>query len=604
MRTGGRVDVNGMKPELKSHLAPPGDQGASPFLAACSCTVGPALAAVPAREERDTRPRRAGERQPYNQQKTEMRPGDDTSRHTFPLPTSRNSQRSVLNISGHPMSAFIHLPLGQRIPASPHAVSCSLPTMRDVRGYEEKDPETMRRLTSGYPRFVVHPFTQQLIAHFIATMPALAGRTLWLTSSPRMAQMLAATLGPAAVGAELFSAEGLSGVSHPTSSELSARAKTFLQNIGGFLSSRAAEDHLVRLKLLPGPFAETAFHGDASGEIRRVLRRALPGTTEADLLLASSGMNAIYAAFRASADLQAARGRTVWLQLGWLYLDTIAVLKKFTNAPADYVYVRDPLDREGIERIFARHGERIAGVFAELPTNPLIQMPDVPALSALCRQHGAHLLADPSVSSIFNLDILPHADVVASSLTKYAASDGDLLAGFAAINPSGRDAAELRRRITAELEPVHPRDLGRLAAQIGETETVLATIHVNTAKVAAFLQNHPKVRDVFWALHPASRENYRRIARAPDATGGMITFTLRVPLEPFYDKLRLPKGPSFGMKTTLICPFMFLAHYDLVTTPAGIAELAASKLDPDLLRLCCGTEPAAEIIGALAEALA
>ncbi|MSU52560.1 MAG: PLP-dependent transferase, partial [Opitutaceae bacterium] len=69
------------------------------------------------------------------------------------------------------------------------------------------------------------------------------------------------------------------------------------------------------------------------------------------------------------------------------------------------------------------------------------------------------------------------------------------------------------------------------------------------------------------------------------------------------DRLRLPKGPSFGMTTTLISPFMYLAHYELVTTPAGLAELAASKLDPDLLRLCIGCEPVEEIIAALAEAL-
>ena len=74
-------------------------------------------------------------------------------------------------------------------------------------------------------------------------------------------------------------------------------------------------------------------------------------------------------------------------------------------------------------------------------------------------------------------------------------------------------------------------------------------------------------------------------------------------LEPFYDRLNLPKGPSFGMTTTLICPFMYLAHYDLVTTPAGLAELAASKLDPDLLRLCVGLEPVEEIIRSLREAL-
>ncbi len=38
------------------------------------------------------------------------------------------------------MSAFVPLPLGQRIPARLHAVSCSLPTMRAVIGYEEKIP--------------------------------------------------------------------------------------------------------------------------------------------------------------------------------------------------------------------------------------------------------------------------------------------------------------------------------------------------------------------------------------------------------------------------------------------------------------------------------
>src|SRR4051794_37651869 len=118
------------------------------------------------------------------------------------------------------MPVFPHLPLGQRIPPTPHAVSCSLPKMRDVRGYEEKDPETMRQLTSGYPRFVVHPFARQLVAHFTATTPELANRTLWLTSSAKMAAALATHLGGGASGVELFTRDGISGVSHPTSTEL------------------------------------------------------------------------------------------------------------------------------------------------------------------------------------------------------------------------------------------------------------------------------------------------------------------------------------------------------------------------------------------------
>jgi cystathionine gamma-synthase len=497
--------------------------------------------------------------------------------------------------------SFVHLPLGQRIPSSPHAVSCSLPTMRDVRGYEEKDPETMRHLTSGYPRFVVHPFTRRLIEYYTTKSPALAGRTLWLTSSAKMAKLLVDYLGHG-VG-ELFAQEGLHGVSHPASPDTASRAKVLLQNIGGFLSSREAEDHLLRLRLIEAPFVEATYRGDSVAEIRRALRRAMPECGEADLLLANSGMNAMFAAFRASADLQASRGRTIWLQLGWLYLDTISILKRFTSAPADYVYMRDPLDLEAIARIFRKFGPRIAGIVAELPTNPLIETPAVATLGSLCREHGAHLFLDPSVTSPFNVNVLAHADAVVSSLTKYTASEGDLTAGVVAINPRAPDANELRRRSAEWLEPVYARDLARLALEIGEAETVLAQINQNAAPVAAFLEKHPNVRDVYWALRPASRENYQRIARAPDATGGMISFTLRGPLEKFYDRLRLPKGPSFGMKTTLICPFMYLAHYDLVTTPAGIAELAASRLDPDLLRLCVGTEPAAEIIAALAEAL-
>ncbi|HEX3729868.1 MAG TPA: PLP-dependent transferase, partial [Opitutaceae bacterium] len=317
----------------------------------------------------------------------------------------------------------------------------------------------------------------------------------------------------------------------------------------------------------------------------------------------NSGANAIYAAFRAIGEVQAPRGRTGWIQLGWLYLDTIAVLRKFTAGPADYHYVPEVIDLGVLEQLLAERGDRIAGLIAEVPTNPLVQTPDAARLAALCRRHGIALVLDPSMSSAFSLDLLRHADLVVSSLTKYTASEGDVLAGLVTVNPAGKDAAELRRRAAAWTEPLYARDLARLAGEIGRTDAVLATIQASLPKVAAFLEGHPKVREVFWAYHPASRENYRKLERAPGATGGMISFSLRTSLEAFYDRLRLPKGPSFGTKMTLICPFLYLAHYDLVSTEAGRAELARSGLDPDLLRLCVGTEPAEEIIAALAEAL-
>jgi cystathionine gamma-synthase len=516
------------------------------------------------------------------------------------------------------MSAFVPLPLGQRIPGSVHSVSCSLPTMRAVTGYEEKNPDITRQLTSGYPRFLVHPFARQL-----AEKHQQAGRTLWLTSSARMAGELAQYLGAHSASsgqagfllrqgyggqagqaaAQIFAAGDLNGVSHPESAELAARAKAFLQNVGGFLSSREAEDHLVRLGVLPAAAPETHFAGDAAAEVKRHLRPAFPGVDDTDFFLASSGMNAVYASFRALAELQAGYGRTIWVQLGWLYLDTIAILKKFTATPGDYLYLHDVFDRAVIERLFTEHGRRIAGIVTEVPTNPLIQTPDLPWLAALARRHSIALILDPTVASAFNVNLVPYADVVTTSLTKYAASEGDVIAGVAVVNPASPHATRLRAKLPTLLEPVYPRDLARLAAQIGKTEALLARVHDNVPRVVAFLESHPAVRDVFWARRAESRANFDRVARAPGAVGAMISFTLRGPLEKFYDRLRLPKGPSFGMTTTLICPFMFLAHYDLITSEAGRAELAASGLDPNLLRLSVGTEPVEDIIAALAEAL-
>jgi cystathionine gamma-synthase len=477
--------------------------------------------------------------------------------------------------------------------------------MAAVRGYERKDPEVTRRLISGYPRFVVHPFSQRLAA-VLLERHGLAGRTLWLASSPRMAGALLAHLQPPGAedrGAALFAREGVCGVSHPNSPELALLAKLFLQNIGGFISSREAEDRLAAIGAGPVQGAEEYFPGDPAAEIRRMLRPRFAGAADADLLLANCGMNAIYAAFRSVSELQAKRGRTGWVQLGWLYLDTIAILRKFTPSGSDYIYFRDVMDTGALARLLDERGSTIAGLVAEIPSNPLIQTPDVAGLAALCRRHGIKLLLDPSVASAFSVDCLPHADLVVNSLTKYTGSDGDVIAGLVAVNPGAPDAGALRAGVASVLEHPYPRDLARLAAQIGHTGEVLSRIEESTPRVAAFLASHPAVRRTYWAHEPASRDNFLKVARSPRASGGMISFTLRGPLEPFYDRLRLPKGPSFGMRTTLICPFMYLAHYDLVSTAAGRAELEAEGLDPDLLRLCVGTEPVDEIIGALGEAL-
>lgn len=499
------------------------------------------------------------------------------------------------------MSAFTHIPLGKRIPASVHGVSCSLPTMGDVIGYETKAPETIRHLCSGYPRFVQHPYLKQAAEHIVKQL-GLTGQQVWLTASQAAAHALQSWLQP--VATQVIYHGGISGVAFPENPETFANAKTFLQHTGSLLSSREAEDYLLRTGEISVQQAENAFNGYAPGRVKTAVAQAF-GTGTEDVFLACSGMNAIYASFRIASALQQPRKRTVWIQLGWLYLDTIAILKKFTADPArDYIFLYDVFNLDALRKLFAERGHEIAGLVTETPTNPSIQTTDLAAISELCRAHGAIFIVDPTIASPLNIDVLPLCDVAVNSLTKYAASDGDVIMGAVAVNPHSPFASEFRRQLPSHLEPVYSRDVGRLAAQIGDYPAVIARINQTAPVVLAFLHQHPRIRNLRWSHHPDSRENFLRLARRPDAFASMISFTVDGSLTDFYDRLRLPKGASFGMKNTLVCPFIFLAHYDLVTSESGRATLAACGLDPELIRLSLGCEPAEDIIASLAEALA
>jgi len=142
--------------------------------------------------------------------------------------------------------------------------------------------------------------------------------------------------------------------------------------------------------------------------------------------------------------------------------------------------------------------------------------------------------------------VLTHADLMVNSLTKFAASEGDILAGLVAVNPAGPDAGALRRHVAQRLEPVYSRDLARLAAEIGDYERFMAQLNAATPRVVSWLESHPQVKRVYWPLAPDSRSNYLKIAHAAGAVGGMLSFTLNTPLAPFYDAVRLPKGRALA----------------------------------------------------------
>lgn len=492
------------------------------------------------------------------------------------------------------MSYLRYHPLGQTIPASVHAVCASLPTMADVVGYEEKHPEIMAKVRYGYPRFVFHEYVLRAAAA-VAASRGWEGRAVYAVCSRPAAEQLLAYVGCEAAG--IAEVADFVAVHCQDGPEVRERAKAFLQHTGVSISSRHAEDYLITCGLLEGAQDEVLFAGDEELETVRELRRYVP--TEF-LWPTNCGMNAFYSAIQAVRRLQAGRGRHVYLQLGWLYLDTQRVLEKLLGEGDRLIVLHDVFDRKALEQVFSEHGERLAAVVTELPTNPLMQTLDVEHLSRLCLRHGVARIFDPSMAGIVNVDILPHCDVLVSSLTKYAAWEGDVMCGLAALNPESPMAADLADVLGASVEKPYVRDLRRLARQLGRMGEVADRVNANTARLVTYLEQHPSVARVHHALSASSARHFRTIARTPQSTGGMITFELKGELAAFYDKARVVKGPSFGTHFTMMCPFLYLAHYDLVSSQEGRAYLNGLGLNPELIRLSVGTESWDTLVGALA----
>ena len=501
---------------------------------------------------------------------------------------------------------FHEIPLGEPIPGRPHSVSVSLPTIADIVGYEKGDPAVSRRIHTGYPRFVVHPLLRAYSSEFAKRHKA-RDMDAWLVNSPLLAHELVDYLG--IEEARIVRECNVTGVFLPRDPALAQKAKQFLQHTGGFLSSREAEDALIEAGLIPKPPAEKTAAGDPFNALAKSLLPLFKGAEARDLLIFPSGMSALYAAFAGINQLRHSAGRAAWMQIGWLYLDTIEIFRKLTPDPAiDHRIVHDPADIEEIRAAFSRDADAIAAVVVEAPSNPLVQTPDIPAIAELCRASGALLIVDVSVASPFSVDALRFADLVVTSLTKYCACEGDVVLGASVVNPASPAAVQLRTALAARHVAPYKRDAARLAHEIREAPAVVKTINASAARVVEFLKSRPEIARVHWALQERCAANYLAVARTPQSIGAIVSFELgRGPGSPglaaFYDRIVLPKGPSFGMKTTLLSPHMYLAHWDLVSDPVKRAELEAGGPHPELLRLSVGTEPVEQIIAALEEAL-
>ena len=482
---------------------------------------------------------------------------------------------------------MLHCPtLGSVVPSSPHATVVSLPTLADIEGYEKKEAHIWNKISAGYPRFVRNRLVQEA-AQKAAEKNKRTGE-LFPVVSVKSAQRLLAW---ADIKHANIDQEGEWVLISLPAGPASEKLAKLIQHTGTLISSRQAEAYLKnntpKENLAP------------LNEIKNFCSPLLVQAKKENIQIALSGMNAAYAAISAVNELQNPKGKDVWIQLGWLYVDSAKILEKTKNNTR--VFIKEIHDLEAVEKIL-KEG-RVAGIFAEAPNNPQLETPDIPKLRQLCDQYGAKLILDPSAVGLTTLDLLPYADILCTSLTKYAASEGDVMAGLLAVNETRSDAAQLIKEVSKFIEPLYILDAEVLARQIIKQNDVVKKMSHSAEKIAQRLLNHPAVARVRTAETVLTSPNYQKLKRSGVGMGALITIELKKEMRGVYDRLQCVKGPSFGLEFTLISPYLWLAHFDEVTSEAGRNEIKSAGLDPDLLRISIGLEPVEEIWSMLESAL-
>lgn len=473
--------------------------------------------------------------------------------------------------------------LGLPLPDSAHACSVCLPTWDSVVGYEEGREKILKRMRIGYPRFFKNPTVERLFDNAKAEVAGDHEEVLVLPTRTSVQRAHRWIERRAETAVRITSYHGLQVLIVPAKAK--AEADAYWRFSGEGVSSRQAQD------FLDGHLR--------TGSKSRLIVRALTkfsGFTADNTFVFASGMAAVTSVLRALPGVCIGKKT---LQLEFPYVDCLKVQELFGHG---VVYLNEAHGEsfdEALRRI--RQGE-FAGVFTELPSNPLLRTVDLARVAQACADGRTPLVVDDSASGPFNVEALRFADVVTSSLTKWISGEGDVMAGLAAVRADSPMAETLREALALdalENAPLYIGDAEILLSNLKGYPKRMQTVNMNGLELAEWLAAHPAVAQV-WHPSLTTRKHYDAVKRKDGGYGGLLSFVLKSPKKTpkVYDALRVSKGPSFGTPFTLVCPYTLLAHYQELEWAEGCGVPA------HLLRVSCGLEPISTLIAAFDEALA
>jgi cystathionine beta-lyase/cystathionine gamma-synthase len=241
-------------------------------------------------------------------------------------------------------------------------------------------------------------------------------------------------------------------------------------------------------------------------------------------------------------------------------------------------------------------------VWVETPTNPMLKLADIAAIAAICKRRGVLLAVDNTFASpMLQRPLEQGADLVMHSTTKYIGGHSDVVGG--AVITSDPDVAARLGFLQNSCGGVPgPQDCFLTLRGLKTLALRMERHCSNAARVAAFLEAHPKIDRV---IYPglASHPQHALAQRQMSAPGGMISAYLKGDLETARRFLGAVKvftlAESLGGVESLIEHPAIMTHASI---PADKRQ--ALGIHDGFVRLSVGVEHVDDLLADLTQALA
>lgn len=280
-----------------------------------------------------------------------------------------------------------------------------------------------------------------------------------------------------------------------------------------------------------------------------------------------------------------------------IYGGTFRVVSKLFSRwglEASFVDTSDPA------KVRAALKPNTKGLFIETPSNPLLRITDLGAMSTIAQENGLLAIADGTFATPYLQRPLEHGfDIVVHSATKFLSGHSDLLAG-AAIAKTKELGTRLRFIQNAFGAVLGVQDAWLLLRGIKTLGVRLDAAQATAAELAAKLQTFPEIARVYYPGlkdHPGAAIH----ARQADGGGAVLSFELTSEelAQEFLRHLKLPLlAVSLGGVESIVSYPVTMSHAAMPP-----AERALRGITGRLVRWSVGLESARDLLADIRQAL-